>query len=144
MQISSLGVQLSNTPNAPVYTWGQTWRFFLIGLTYAIGYSLIPISVMLWHNYENYSDPIDWGLTWKVALAMCGREAYGYYREHKALLKPPPWFDIPPEFQPVIKKVEHTVQKTTPATSDAPKIVETTKESHSEIVGIPPEKIDGN
>jgi hypothetical protein len=143
MQISSLGVQLSSTPNAPVYTWSQTWRFFLIGLVKAVIYGLIPVAVVLYHNYQNYSDPIDWSLVWEMIGAAVGPVAYSYWSEHKALLKAPPWLDIPPEFQPAVKKVEHTVQITTPATQDTPKIVETTKESHSEIVGIPPEKPNG-
>lgn len=107
-------------------------------------YSLIPVAVVLWHNYQNYSDPTDWGLLRELVVAAVVPTAWGYWREHRALLKIPPWFDIPPEFQPVIKKVEHTVQVTIPATEDTPKTVETTKETHSEIVGIPPDKENGN
>jgi len=43
MQITSLGVQLSAAPDAPVYTWQQTWRFFIIGTLYAVGSAVLPV-----------------------------------------------------------------------------------------------------
>lgn len=130
MKIGSVGVTLAGTD----YTWSQSLRFFSLGLAYAVGYALIPIAVVLWHNYENYSDPVDWGLVWKLTLAAVGPAAFSYWREHKALLKVPPWFDIPPEFKPNIKQVERSVQTITPATQDTPKTIETVTEKHIEPI----------
>jgi hypothetical protein len=127
MQISSGGVQVGSTN----YTWQQSLRFFILGITYATVYALLPVGVVLWHNYVNYSDPVDWSLVWQMTLAAVGPAAYSYYREHKALLKAPPWFDIPPEFKPQLKQVTNMTQVVTP-TGDGGKVIETAKETHTE------------
>jgi len=104
MQITSLGVQLTSAPDAPVYTWQQTTRFFILGILYTSIYALIPIGIMLVHNYNNYADGIDWELVWEMALGAVGPVALSYWREHRALLKIPPFFDLPPEWQPNLNK----------------------------------------
>lgn len=127
MQISSAGVQVGSSN----YTWQQSLRFFILGITYATVYALLPVGVVLWHNYVNYSDPIDWGLVWQMTLAAIGPAAYSYYREHKALLKAPPWFSIPDEFKPQMKQVTTMTQTVTP-TEAGGKVIETEKETHVE------------
>lgn len=135
MQIRSTGVQISGND----YTWQQTWRFFILGLLYTVLYALIPVAVVLQHNYQNYADPVDWGLVWKLVAAAAGPAAYGYYREKRALLKIPPFFQIPPEFNPDIKQVKHETETTTvidPSTT----VVDTVTEKHIEQVDPKPKE----
>lgn len=140
MQISSVGVQLTSAPDAPTYTWVQTTRFFLLGILYASVYALLPVGIMLWHNYRNYTDPPDWKLVWEMIGGAVGPVALSYYREHKALLKIPPWFDIPSEFKPALKQVTTMTQSVTGSTGDGgTKVIETVRETHSEPM-VPSEK----
>ncbi len=99
------------------YTWGQSLRFFLIGAVWAVAASLPPVLWAIWHNYQNYSDPIDWNLIGGMALAAIGPALTGYWLSHRNLLKLPPWLDIPPEFHPTPSKItiersEHTTVET--------------------------------
>lgn len=84
----------------------------MVGLARAAYYALFPVGVALWHNHKTYSDPIDWELVWWLALSAVGPVALTYWIEHRALLKTPPIFDIPPEFRPTIKQTEHRVTTT--------------------------------
>ncbi len=104
MHVSIGGVQVSGKD----YTWQESMRFLAIGMSYAVAYALIPVAVVLWHNYENYSDPVDWRLIGKLLIATVGTAVFGYWREHKALFKIPPFLDIPPEFRPDFKGTKTT------------------------------------
>lgn len=129
MQINSTGVQVAGKD----YSWQQSLRFFVLGIAYATVYALLPVAVVLWHNYQNYTDPIDWSLVWQMLLAAVGPVALSYWREHKALLKVPPWFEIPDEFKPAVKQVTTMTQVVTASgTGDGSKVIETVKETHLE------------
>ena len=93
------------------YTWAQSLRFFLIGALWAVAASLPPVLWAIWHNYQNYTDPIDWSLIEGMALAAIGPALAGYWLSHRNLLKVPPWLDIPPEFRPsktTVVRSEHS------------------------------------
>jgi hypothetical protein len=96
------------------YAWDQALWYFSIGALKACGYALVPVLVAIWHNYNNYSDPMDWGLIWKLAVSGVGLKLLSYWNEHKALLKMPPFWAIPPEFEPriTVEKSEHTTVQT--------------------------------
>lgn len=131
MQISTLGVQLTNEPNAPVYTWQQTWRFFFIGTLYAVGFAVLPVLWQVGHDYVKHDGHVDMPLLWGTILATTGPALYSYWREHKALLKIPPFLDIPPEFLPSGKKL---VLDQTRRTSLAPgPPASKTEQLHTEI-----------
>lgn len=140
MQVRSSGVQISGND----YTWFQTWRFFTLGLFYTVLYALIPVGVVLWHNHENYSDPIDWSLVWKLVVAAAGPAAFAYYREKKALLKIPPFFQIPPEFNLDLKQVKKETTEITelPANPDGSKttIADKVTEKHFEPIDPTPKE----
>lgn len=141
MQITSIGVQLASAPDAPIYTWQQTWRFFVIGAVYAVGSAILPVAWQLWYNYENYAGPIDWPLLWGTIASTTGPAIYLYWREHRALLKIPPFFDIPDEFKPQLKQVTTMKQTvTTSGTGDGSKVIDTVKETH--IEPMPPKPPD--
>lgn len=129
MQITSVGVNVAGKD----YTWVQTTRFFILGILYASVYALLPVGIMLWHNYRNYTDPPDWNLVWEMTAGAVGPVGFSYWREHKALLKIPPWFDIPDDFKPKLKQVTTMTQTvTTSGTGDGSKVIETVKETHVE------------
>lgn len=101
------------------YTWAQSLRFFLIGATWSVVNALPPVAWAVWHNYQNYTDPVDWSLIKGMALAAVGPALTAYWLSHRNLLKLPPWFTIPPEFQPTVTTVtiersEHTTTERTP------------------------------
>lgn len=117
MQIMSTGVEISGKE----YTWGQSLRFFVIGALWAIGASLPPVLTALWHNYQNYNDPIDWELMRELTIASIGPALFFYWQKHKALLKLPPWLNIPEEFRP--EKVT-TVQQQGPKATEVKVVAE--------------------
>jgi len=101
------------------YTWAQSLRFFIIGAVWAVTASLPPVLWAVWHNYQNYTDPIDWNLIGGMALAATGPALTGYWLSHRNLLKLPPWFEIPAEFHPTKTTVERS-EHSTVVTSETP------------------------
>jgi len=94
------------------YTWDKALLYFSIGAVKAGGYGMIPAIVAAWHNYRNYTDATDWGLVRELALTGVGMKLWNYYDEHKAYLKMPPIWAIPPEFEPTVIK-ERSAHTTT-------------------------------
>ncbi len=131
MQITSTGVEISGTN----YTWQQSLWFFAVGAVWAVAASLPPVLWTLWYQHQNYSDPIDKTMLKGLVLTAIVPALVGYWQKHKALLKVPPYFVIPPEFHPGVKQVETTKQTITPpATPGDPKVIETVKETHVEPI----------
>ena len=84
------------------YTWAESLRFFVVGAGWACANALPPVLWAVWHNYQNYTDPIDWGLIQGMAIAAVGPALTAYWLSHRNLLKLPPWLNLPPEFHPVV------------------------------------------
>jgi hypothetical protein len=83
------------------YTWGESLKFFVLGALWAALAACGSVGWALWHNFQNYSDPIDWGLIQGIAASSMGPALAFYWQSHKNLLKLPPWFEIPAQFQPI-------------------------------------------
>ncbi len=134
MQITSAGVEVSGT----TYTWQQSLWFFAVGAVWAVAAAMPPALWTIYYNYTHYEDPIDPTLMKGLVISTITPALAGYWQKHKALLKMPPYFIIPPEFHPGVKQVETTVQKITPPLAPGdPKVIETVKESHAEAMPVP-------
>lgn len=93
-------------PDKADYTWQQRFRFFLIGCLWAVRAATLPVLWTIYHNWSTYSDPQDWVLVRGLILAAVIPSMRDYWESHKNLLRIPPFFDIPPEFQPEKPKSE--------------------------------------
>ena len=120
------------------WTWRQRLRFFLTGALLTALATLAPVAHTIWYWLANWNDtPFDKKYLWQLAVSCAAVPVYQYYREHVALLKPPPGLILPPEFAPTLKSKSVAVESQVVQTaSGQPMLVTetTTKEKKSQPI----------